>query len=90
MLADLPPENTTRWVQRRKAAVVAAVEAGLLSREVACQRYKLTMEEYTTWKYALTEFGAAGLMTTKQMRKRSHWPLTLEIRPSDGAEQYDR
>lgn len=73
MLADLPPVNTTRWVHRRKAAVVAAVEAGLLSPQAACLRYKLTMEEYATWKYALTEFGAVGLMTTKQKKKRADW-----------------
>lgn len=72
MLADLPAVNTTRWVHRRKAAVVAAVEAGVLSPQAACQRYKLTMEEYATWKYALTEFGSVGLMTTKQKKKRTH------------------
>ena len=30
-LADLPPPSTKRWVVRRKAEVVAAVNGGLLS-----------------------------------------------------------
>ena len=38
-LDDLPPPNTQRWVARRKAEVVAAVRAGLLSLEDACRRY---------------------------------------------------
>lgn len=30
--AGLPPANTTRWVASRKAAVVAAVNAGVINR----------------------------------------------------------
>lgn len=40
-LADLPKNNMTRWVIRRKAEVVAAVNGGLLSLEEACARYDL-------------------------------------------------
>ncbi|MDH5749749.1 MAG: DUF1153 domain-containing protein, partial [Rhodospirillales bacterium] len=32
---DLPPPDTTRWVIRRKAAVVAGVRAGLITLEEA-------------------------------------------------------
>ena len=39
---DLPPATTRRWVIRRKAEVVAAVEGGLLTLEEACTRYRLT------------------------------------------------
>lgn len=91
LLADLPPENTTRWVPARKAAVIAAVEAGLLTPEDANRRYNLTVEEYTAWKLALLEFGPAGLMITKQQKKRSgqsaavtmRCPSTLEAKHSD-------
>lgn len=69
-LADLPSPNTKRWVPQRKAAVVAAVEARLISPEDACRRYKLTMEEYTAWKEALKKFGPGGLKTTKRMKNR--------------------
>ena len=48
-IADLPPQNTKRWVIRRKAEVVAAVRGGLLSLEEACQRYTLTVEELLSW-----------------------------------------
>ncbi|MBL4906929.1 MAG: DUF1153 domain-containing protein, partial [Sneathiella sp.] len=41
---DLPPRNTTRWVIRRKAEVVAAVRGGLISLDEACNRYKLSVE----------------------------------------------
>ena len=42
---SLPPPNTSRWVVRRKAEVVAAVDGGLLSIGEACDRYGLTLEE---------------------------------------------
>lgn len=63
--SDLPPANTRRWVQRRKAVVVAAIETGLLTFEVACRRYNLSAEELTAWRLALKKFGAAGLSITK-------------------------
>ena len=62
-LADLPPPSTRRWVIRRKAEVVAAVRGGLLSLEEACQRYKLTTEEFLSWQASIDEYGLAGLRT---------------------------
>jgi hypothetical protein len=60
-LADLPPPNTVRWVVRRKAEVVAAVNGGLLSLEEACQRYGLNIEEFRAWELCYTQYGLAGL-----------------------------
>ena len=40
-LDSLPPPTTTRWVVRRKAEVVAAVNGGLLTVDEACERYGL-------------------------------------------------
>jgi hypothetical protein len=37
----LPPANTKRWVSRRKAAVVLATRAGVISREEGYERYKM-------------------------------------------------
>jgi hypothetical protein len=37
-LETLPPPSTTRWVVRRKAEVVAAVNGGLLSVDEVCDR----------------------------------------------------
>ena len=47
-IESLPPASTTRWVVRRKAEVVAAVRAGLITLEEACQRYTLSAEEKRT------------------------------------------
>lgn len=69
-IADLPPTNTSRWVIRRKAEVVAAVRGGLLSLEEACQRYKLTVEEFLSWQASIDENGLAGLRTTRIQQYR--------------------
>jgi hypothetical protein len=64
-IADLPPADTRRWVIRRKAEVVAAVEGGLLSLEQACRRYQLTVEEFVSWEGALHHYGLNGLRATR-------------------------
>ena len=64
-LADLPTRNTTRWVTRRKAEVVAAVRGGLLTVEEACARYALTLDEFLTWQRSIDRHGLAGLRTTR-------------------------
>jgi len=62
---DLPPSQTTRWVVRRKAEVVAAVRAGLISLEDACARYNLSVEEFLSWQRLIERHGLAGLRTTR-------------------------
>jgi hypothetical protein len=69
-LSDLPPANTQRWVIRRKAEVVAAVRGGLLSLDDACERYKLTNEEFGAWQKAIDAHGLAGLRTTRIQQYR--------------------
>lgn len=64
-LRDLPPPDTRRWVVRRKAQVVAAVRAGVLTLEEACRRYNLSVEEYQAWEQALAQHGLRGLRTTR-------------------------
>ena len=63
--AGLPPPNTTRWVVRRKAAVVAAVRAGVITVEEACRRYQLSEEEFVSWHQAFEAFGLRGLRATR-------------------------
>jgi transposase len=65
MSLALPPPNTKRWVIRRKAAVVAAVQAGKISREEACRRYQLSEEEFLAWQRAYETYGLAGLRATR-------------------------
>jgi hypothetical protein len=67
-LADLPSPDTRRWVIRRKAEVVAAVQGGLLSLDEACARYNLTVEEFLGWRLAINRFGLAGLLATRHNR----------------------
>ena len=62
---DLPPPNTKRWVVRRKAEVVTAVRAGLLTLEEACERYSLSVEEFSSWQALIEKHGMRGLRTTK-------------------------
>jgi hypothetical protein len=63
-LADLPSPNIERWVIRRKAEVVAAVDGGLLSLEDACARYRLSVEEFLSWERAIRRHGMLGLRAT--------------------------
>lgn len=63
--ADLPPADTCRWVARRKAVVVMAVQAGLIGRETALERYGLSDEEFSNWEEAVAKHGLAGLRVTK-------------------------
>ena len=69
-LADLPPAHTQRWVIRRKAEVVAAVQGGLLSVEAACERYRLTTEELEGWRTSIDAHGLGGLRTTRIQQYR--------------------
>ncbi len=62
---SLPPPETTRWVVRRKAEVVAAVNGGLLTVSEVCERYGLTLEEFASWQRAIDRSGMPGLRVTR-------------------------
>ncbi len=70
-LASLPPPSTTRWVVRRKAEVVAAVNGGLLSVDDVCDRYGLTLEEFAGWQRAVDRSGMPGLRVTRIQHYKS-------------------
>ena len=61
----LPPPGTTRWVVRRKAEVVAAVNGGLMTVDEVCDRYNLTVEEFAGWQRAVDRSGMPGLRVTR-------------------------
>jgi hypothetical protein len=63
--ADLPPANTVRWVASRKAVVVLAVAAGLISFEEVCSRYALSPGEFFSWRRAVAQFGVKGLTVAR-------------------------
>jgi hypothetical protein len=62
---SLPPTDTKRWVIRRKAEVVAAVRAGVISLEDACKRYTLSVEEFLSWQSLVDSHGLPGLRVTR-------------------------
>ena len=69
-LETLPPPGTKRWVIRRKAEVVAAVQRGLLTFEDACGRYSLTLEELASWERNVDRSGMKGLRVTRLQHYR--------------------
>jgi len=77
-LETLPPPTTTRWVVRRKAEVVAAVNGGLLSIEEACERYGLTLEEFASWQRAVDRSGMQGLRVTRIQHYRDLYERQLK------------
>lgn len=77
-LESLPPPDTTRWVVRRKAEVVAAVNGGLLSIEDVCDRYNLTLEEFASWQRAVDRSGMQGLRVTRLQHYRDLYERQLK------------
>lgn len=69
-LAELPSPDTRRWVVRRKAEVVAAVNGGLLSIDEVLERYDLTLEEFAGWQRAIDRSGMQGLRVTRLQHYR--------------------
>jgi len=68
--SDLPARDTRRWVARRKAVVVLAVNAGLVSLEEVCDMYALSEEEFSSWESAMLKYGRNGLRATHMQEYR--------------------
>ena len=76
-LESLPPPDVSRWVARRKAELVAAVEGGLLTVEEVCARYKIEREEFVAWQRGAKRFGMRGLWVTRTQALRERYPNRL-------------
>jgi len=68
--ADLPEQDTRRWVASRKAAVVRAITHGLITWKDALDIYDLSDEELQTWHAAVELHGEAALKATTIQRYR--------------------
>ena len=68
--ADLPPAGTQRWVASRKAAVVMAVDAGLVTSDEAIRLWSLSKEELDSWRAAVSQHGIAALRATALQQYR--------------------
>jgi hypothetical protein len=69
--ASLPDPDTRRWVASRKAAVVNAVDHGLLTAEEACATWSISEEELDGWRTAASRHGIAALKATALQRFRA-------------------
>lgn len=63
--ADLPPRDTRRWVASRKAAVVRAIAAGLVTRGWAIDHWGLSEDELDGWERAVERHGEEALKATR-------------------------
>lgn len=70
-MENLPHPNTTRWIPRRKAAVVAAVRSGRITIDAARRIYRLSEEEFRSWDGAFELHGLPGLRATRVQIYRS-------------------
>ena len=74
--ADLPDEDTRRWVADRKmipkvfAAVVRAITYGLITWKDALDIYDLSDEELQNWHVAVERYGETALNATTIQRYR--------------------
>ncbi len=68
--ADLPPLGIRRWVASRKATVVLAVEAGLITRAAALVDYELSEDELQSWEAAMRTHGHGALRATAVQKYR--------------------
>lgn len=91
-LDSLPPPETKRWVIRRKAVVVAAVRAGVISLEEACRRYTLSIEEFLAWQRLVDSHGLPGLRVTRLQDYRSlgAGPTPAAAKPATAAVPVNR
>jgi hypothetical protein len=79
--APLPPPETKRWSPRRKAEIVAATRAGIISRAEAYERYQLSPEELASWEAAFDRNGVPGLRVTRHQIYRDTAPRRPELAP---------
>ena len=69
--SDLPPANTKRWVARRKATVVAAVDHGLIEPTEACSHVPAVRRGARALALArCSKHGAAALRVTAIQKYR--------------------
>ena len=62
---NLPSANTIRWTIWRKTEVVAAVHNGNLGLDEACERYRMSVEEFQNWEQLIDKRGFQERRTTQ-------------------------
>src|SRR5688500_3557760 len=77
-IASLPAPSTKRWVVRRTAEVVAAVNGGVLPIDEVLERYNRTLEESAGWQRAVDRSGMKGLRVTRIQHYRDLYERQLK------------
>ena len=72
-LLDYPIRIENPFLYMTKAEVVAAVAGGLLTVDEDCQRYTLSLEEFTGWQRAVDRSGMPGLRVTRIKHYRDQY-----------------
>ena len=62
---NLPSANTIRWTIRRKVEIVTAVRNGILTLDEACERYRLSAEEFLHWERLIASLVLFCLKATR-------------------------
>jgi len=81
-LVTLPPFDTVRWLPKRKASLVRALQAGLLTIDEACARYSLSIDELAAWQRELARDGQGGLRVSRIQAHRNVRPERGHIGPA--------
>src|ERR1051325_2860139 len=83
----LPSTRTRQWTIARKAAVIQGVRRGLITLEQACERYRLSLEEFYAWE---RDFDAHGAKYPSRPlpQQRSISLKTLTIFPRGRSQKY--
>ena len=76
--ATLPAQDTVRWLPKRKASLVRALQAGLLTIDEACARYSVSIDELLSWERELARDGEGGLRVS---RVQAHRKVRAERHP---------
>ena len=64
------PAADTAWGTRKKAAVILAIRLGVIGREAAYKRYRLSPEELVAWEVAFDRGGHRALSGKATARQR--------------------
>ncbi len=59
--SELPKSYATRWNETRKAAVVNAVQAGVITLGNAMERYRMSRSEFRSWQEQFAPDGGTHL-----------------------------
>ncbi|HSG34905.1 MAG TPA: DUF1153 domain-containing protein [Sphingomonadaceae bacterium] len=68
--SELPTTYSTRWSASKKAAVVRAVQSGMLSLSRALSLYRLSRFEYDSWQKSYAAGGKSRLLMKELQHAR--------------------